>query len=267
MGGRKLEQIKKIKHQKDQRKKQLLALKNKPFHKEDNKQQQQLIDLINHFEFNVNLMRVFQFASFLPYIWGAGKFTLNFIPFSSSLSAMIDPLLLIGLNGYILERFRENDFQQEVEEMEDIYRWIMEENMDEPLKNLEVQRLIELLAPLTSPAKIIIWKKDIKLKEHESNSLLSNMINGIPSLVSNISSFPTFFSAKKEDGLSEKSFKKRIEEWDFQEGNCYEEFKKAIQFFLSPRFRSMAANKSIDAFHHLFSHIQETIPVSFTKMR
>ncbi len=156
----------------------LKALTSKPFNLNDEEQQAALKKYINDFEYNANLMYLFQGMSTGLTAWGGTWLAGFLLPIPEFANYFLSMFLYCGAAGYILQNFSLADFHNQLDEMKVIYNWCLKKNQPEYdgttdntviLSNPNIQRMIKLMAPLCPTEFMLVWKKITAVEETKSS--------------------------------------------------------------------------------------------------
>ncbi|WP_392537149.1 hypothetical protein [Legionella sp. 227] len=155
----------------------LRSLTSTPFNVNDEKQQAALKKYINDFEYNANLMYLFQGMSTGLTAWGGSWLAGFLLPIPEFAKYFLSMFLYCGAAGYILQNFSLADFHNQLDEMKVIYNWCLKKNQPEYdgtdnteiLSNSDVQRMIKLMAPLCPTEFMCVWKKVTSAEETKTS--------------------------------------------------------------------------------------------------
>lgn len=159
----------------------LRTLTSKPFNLNDEVQQATFKKYINDFEYNANLMYLFQGMSTGLTAGGGGWLAGFLLPIPEFANYFLSMFLYCGVAGYILQNFSIADFHNQLDEMKVIYNWSLKKNQPEYdgatdntaiLSNSDVQRMIKLMAPLCPTEFMLVWKK-VSVAEETKSSIWS----------------------------------------------------------------------------------------------
>ncbi|EHL28984.1 hypothetical protein [Legionella drancourtii] len=193
---------------------------------------------LNDFEFSANQMYLFQGMSTGIKAWGGSWLMGRILPIPDFASYFLTAFLYFGAAGYILQKFNTNDFHDQLEEMKTIYNWCLkgnkevydEANNNEKLNHPEIQRMIELLAPLCSTNFMCVWPK--VTDESGPTSGLGIVVNASQKLYSR------FFSATPQPSDKLKALQIKVENGELAL-NAFSGAEKAIHYFATdPNFRA-----------------------------
>lgn len=182
-----------VEKNKRERAETLKILTSKPFNPNDDEQQATLKKYINNFEYNANLMYLFQGMSTGLTAWGGSWLVGFLLPIPEFANYFLSMFLYCGAAGYILQNFSLDDFHNQLDEMKTIYNWSLKKGLHEydgtdntaVLSSPDIQRLIKLIAPLCTTEFMVTWKK-VSEVEPPKNTLWNS-----------ISSAYSFFSSPK----------------------------------------------------------------------
>lgn len=248
------------------RSEKLRVLTSAPFNIENKEQTKALKNYIDNFELSANQMYLFQAMSSGLTTWGGSWLVGFFLPIPDFANYFLTAVLYFGVAGYILERFSMTDFFEQLAEMKTIYNWCLKDghenysvvgndNLDK-LANPDIQRMIQLMAPLCSTEFMLAWSK--KVTEEEQKGGLSTALSMGYTVVSTgysvlSSPFSLFSPAKKSDTdlkdlkrireLRINDLKVKVETGGFELG-VFNGLEQSIKYFAtSPDFRELMTAK------------------------
>lgn len=256
------QQMKQISAQKKQRQQALTQLMQQPFDLADREQMERLQAYLDHFEFSAHKMYLFQSMSELMKIWGGSWVWGLLLPIPEFIGTFLNYTLYIGVAGLILERFSMSDFHQELSEMQQLYNWIMKEGAEvyspaidnsDKLRHPEIQRMIELIGPLTSPEQLIAWKKMTR-EEESSASLISSTLQYAGSL---------FYKPAPQNSTAAakvSALKERVEKGEMVIG-VIEGLKRAAEYFASnANFKKLATGAVLQLCQQPLQMLRDAAP-------
>jgi len=155
----------------------LRILTSKPFNSNDDEQQASLKKYINNFEYNANMMYLFQGMSTGLTAWGSSWLVGFLLPIPEFANYFLSMFLYCGAAGYILQNFNLDEFHHQLEEMKTIYNWCLKNGQPHydgtdntaTLTNPDIQRLIKLIAPLCSTEFMVTWKPVCDVEQPKSS--------------------------------------------------------------------------------------------------
>ena len=196
------------------RKEKLRVLTSNKFNLDNEDHITALNEYINEFEMGVNKMRLFEGMRTGLFPYGASFFIT--IP-AFILNYILTPFLIIGVLGQWSKRLSVNDFSQQLSDMKVLYNWCLKEGRDRyrdgldntnKLSNVEIKRMIELMAPFCSVDFMLAWKKVSKEEEpQEGLAYYMSYASSALSLFSDHQLIPGVFASYKQLW--------RIESWRF----------------------------------------------------
>lgn len=149
---------------------------------------------VDEFELYANQMYVYQASSAGIRAWIGCTLVSYLIPIPQTVTHLFAFCLYVGITGCILKNFSEKDFYDELNYMKSLYTWCMKKGNDEHkpcsendvlLSNLQVQRMIKLMAPLCEAEFMIAWEP--KSQQSQTNqSWFSWLSSTKPNLNQNI---------------------------------------------------------------------------------
>ena len=240
--------IAEIEKEKKQRIKDLEALVSKPFDLNNKEQLLSLKKYIDNFELSVNRMYLYQASSqgikAFATSWVVGRF----LPFPEFVSSILALLLYLGTAGYILKNASMTDFYNQLEEMKTLYCWCMKdsnatyneqiENTDK-LANPNIQRLIQLIAPLCTINFMVAWPK-LSAHSDAPSGLLSSGLSIAGSVVG------LFYNSTPKTKVNHSQIhdlKFNVENRKY-DVDVFNGLAQSIKYFsTSPEFREMLTNK------------------------
>lgn len=162
----------------------LKTLTSRPFNLKDEEQQAALKKCINDFEYNANLMYLFQGMSTGLTAWGGSWIAGFLLPIPEFANYFLSMFLYCGVAGYILQNFSMDDFHNQLDEMKTLYTWCLKNNQPvydgsdntETLSNPDIQRMIKLMAPLCTTEFMLVWKK-VTVTEESKVSIWNSVYN------------------------------------------------------------------------------------------
>ncbi|KTD13995.1 hypothetical protein [Legionella israelensis] len=226
-------QMKKIAAEKEQHREKLQQLMQQPFDIDNQEQMKELQTYLDHFEFSVNTMYIFQAMSELMKLWGGSWVWGLFLPIPEFIGTILNYTLYIGVAGLVLEHFSIKDFHEELAEIQQLYNWVMKAGSEQyssdtdnskKLLHPEIQRMIELIAPLSHPKDIIAWKKVTDTEDESGPSFIYNAIQYAGYFFSKSSPQNTTASMKV------LALKERVEKGEMTVG-VLEGLKRASEYF------------------------------------
>ncbi|CAM2876347.1 hypothetical protein [Legionella worsleiensis] len=241
MGKLNVEGMAALKVERDKQKERLNSLISGHFDINNAEQMRQLKGYIDDFEYNVNLMYVYQALSNGLKAWGSSCIIALFLPIPDFINPILSACLYFGIAGFILERYSVSDFGNQLIEMEKLYNWCLkngnpkyDDHLDNTAKllNPDIQKMIQLMAPLCPTEFMIAWPKETE-RAHESSHYLSSAFSMGYSLIS--SPFSLFSSASRPDGnqqIALRDLKISVETRSLDRSS-YTGFKQAIDYFMT----------------------------------
>ncbi|KTC79614.1 hypothetical protein [Legionella cherrii] len=219
----------------------LRALTSIPFNVNDVEQQAALKKYINDFEYNANLMYLFQGMSTGLTAWGGSWLAGFLLPIPEFANYFLSMFLYCGAAGYILQNFSLADFHNQLDEMKVIYNWCLKKNQPEYdgtdntaiLSNSDVQRMIKLMAPLCPTEFMLVWKK-VTAAEETKTSIWSSFSYA----------YSLFSSPKPDVDLNRlQDLKASVERRELEVG-VYKGVESAIRYFATDaHFRELLIAK------------------------
>lgn len=224
---------------KEKRASTLKNLTAQPFDVSNVEQLASIKKYLNAFEFSANQMYLFQGMSTGIKTWGSSWIIGCIIPIPDFANFFLTGFLYLGAAGYILQKFNINDFHDEVEEIKTLYNWCLKGNKavydgannNNKLNHPEIQRMIELLAPLCTTQFMCAWPKISN--EAKPQSGLGSVVSASQRLYSR------FFSTTPPPSDKLLALQTKVENGEL-ELNAFNGTEKAIRYFATaPNFRVM----------------------------
>ncbi|RUR19632.1 hypothetical protein ELY21_03275 [Legionella sp. km535] len=220
---------------------ELRSLVSSPFDSGNLEQLNALKKYINDFEYSVNQMYVYQALSNGLKAWGGSFIVARFLPIPDFINPILSACLYFGVAGFILERFSISDFYNQLNEMKQLYNWCLkggnthyDERIDntQGLLNPDIQRMIQLMAPLCTTEFMMAWPNEAERAE-EPTGYISNAISIGYSFMS--SPFSLFSKSPLPSGdqrikLHDLKISVETRKLDL---NAYTGFKQAIDYFMT----------------------------------
>lgn len=252
-----VEQIKK------ERAELLKVLISKPFNLHDEEQQMALKRYIDHFEFTVHQMYLFQGMSTGLTAWGGSWLLGFFLPIPAFANYILSIFLYCGAAGYILEHFSMQEFHAQLDEMKTIYNWCLKKNQIEYdgtdnttiLSNPLVQKMIKLIAPLSPTEFMLAWKK--VTQEEEPKSTIWGSVSFAYSL----------FSSSKSSVNHHRllDLKASVENRELDIG-VFKGVEEAIRYFATdPNFRALLVDKVKQPIDQIKNILPSVLSLGYSK--
>lgn len=219
-----------------------------PFDIRNEKLVSALTSYIDDFEFNTNLMYLFQAMneglkpSFSMWMLG------YLLPFPEFVNYLTTACIYVGITGHILEKFDLSNFYDELQDMKVLYNWCLKGGQEqynakmdntEKLAQPEIQRLIKSLAPLCSVDFMVAWPRETAKSEESNPGWIASGIGAVTSAVS-------FFSSTKssKDLTQITNLKIAVETGEFDVG-VVKGVEKAIMYFTptNPKIKELVVSK------------------------
>ncbi|MGC1183417.1 hypothetical protein [Legionella sp.] len=245
------------------KKKRIAALQSliaQPFNITNPEQVVAVKEYIDNFEFAANQMYLFQGLSLGLFSWSSSLVIARIVPIPDFANYLLTSLFYFGAAGYILQKFNTTDFYNHLEEMKTIYNWCLKENKEiysglnnnDTLDHPEMQRMIELLAPLCSTHFMCVWPKF--KDENELKSGLAAVV-GVGQKV-----YTRFFCPVQQPSDKLKALQVKIEKGELTL-NTWKGSEKAIRYFATnTNFREMLRAK----IRAPLDYIKEVLPEIIT---
>ena len=257
----------------------LAELMKNPFNIEDPEHLKILKRYIDEYELQLHQMYFYQALGELVNCW-AGFWALSFLlPVPDLITDLLAYGLYAGVGGWVLENFNYSNFMEQTSEMQQLYNWALkgnnhkyDESIDNEakLENPEIQRLIHVLAPMSSPEFLLAWKPIVG-KQPENNSWMSSIYNA-SSYVSNTTyNALTYFSRQPtvDPSMAAKiqQLKSAVELGELQKGS-FEGFKQAIEYFAtSTEFRDLMKEKGLNLVQEPIAMLKEKAPTHVSAIK
>jgi hypothetical protein len=227
----------------------LRELMNKPFDANNPNHMKAVKRLVDEFEYQSHQMYVYQALGEMVNLWGASWALSYVLPIPEFLTYTLSYGLYIGGASLLLKNFNYSNFMEQTTEMQQLYDWCMKGNMHEydgkvdntdKLKHSEIQRLIRVLAPMSSPDFMIAWKR-VTDEDAQAPSMLSSVWNYGSSFFTESTPYDPSMAAKI------KELQANVELGQMTKGS-FEGLKQAVEYFAtSSEFRALMQEKAWDA--------------------
>lgn len=122
----------------------------------------------DEFELAVNQMYLAQALHEALYLWGILWMLGYLLPIPEFIISTISTFIYFGIAALLFEKYNSTDFSLQVQDMRLLYNWCLKNNHEvwpvshdntAVLSHPDVQRMIKLLAPLTSTEFMIAWTR------------------------------------------------------------------------------------------------------------
>ncbi len=241
----------------------LKILTSKPFNPNDDEQQASLRKYINNFEYNANLMYLFQGMSTGLTAWGGSWLVGFLLPVPEFANYFLSMFLYCGAAGYILQNFSLDDFHNQLDEMKAIYNWCLKNGLQKydgtdntaTLTNPDIQRLIKLIAPLCTTEFMLAWKKVSEDEQPKSTIWTS------------ISSAYSFFTAPTPsvDHNRLQDLKASVERRELDVG-VFKGVEGAVRYFATdPHFRELLTSKVKQPVDQIREMLPSVLSLNYSK--
>jgi len=254
-------------------KQQFLAeLMSTPFDLEKPEHLKALKRYIDEYELQLHQMYFYQALGELVNCW-AGFWALSFVlPVPDFITDLLAYGLYAGVGGWVLKSFNYSNFMEQTSEMQQLYNWALKGNNhkyddsidnEAKLENPEIQRLIRVLAPMSSPEFLLAWKPIVG-KQPENNSWVSSVYNAGSYVTSTTYNAFTYFSQQPtidpSMAIKIQQLKSAVESGEFRKGS-FEGFKQAIEYFAtSTEFRNLMKEKGLNLVQEPIAMLKEKAP-------
>ncbi|TAL62495.1 MAG: hypothetical protein EPN84_06335 [Legionella sp.] len=168
-----------LKKENIKRQQDLKSLISEPFDLKNDRHMDELRRRMNYFELSTYKMAMYQGMS-ETFKYATGGWLLGYFPLVPQFfNSIFTFLIYVGMVGQVLEKFSLSDFQRELVEMQALYNWCFKggkDQYDPQIKNddkllhSDMQRFIQLLAPLTSRDFMIAWDKVTNSSNEEASN-------------------------------------------------------------------------------------------------
>lgn len=176
----------------DKKQEHIEALNNllaQPFNLQNEIHTAALKKYIDDFEFIAHQMYLFQATRTMVTAW-VGSWVISYIlPIPNFVNSILAAMFYLGVEGYILEEFRTNDFISQNLEMRAIYNWVLKDskgtydssiNNTEKMEHIEIKRLIKIMAPFNDFKFMQAWPE--VRQENQSSSWWPRWFNSAPTI-------------------------------------------------------------------------------------
>lgn len=263
MGKMSVEGMAAVEKSKSERAEALRALTSKPFNINDEEQLAALKKYVIDFEYNANLMYLFQgMKSGLKF--GGGPWLAGFLlPIPEFVNYFLVTYLWCGGMGWMLETFNTTDFHNQLEEMKVIYNWCLKQNQSKYdgatdntalLSNTTVQHMIRLLAPICPVEFMLVWKK-VTVEEETKSSIWSSFSYA----------YSLFSSPKNNVDLNRlQDLKASVERRELDLG-IYKGVESALRYFATdPHFKELLTSRIKQPVDQFKNTITDMLPSMLT---
>ncbi len=259
-------QMDQFEQKKSQRKKNIKDLKQQKFDIGNDQQLRELQKYLNEFEFSVHKMYLFQSMSQLSKLWGGSWLWSMRLPIPEFVGSMLNYSLFIGVCGILLQSFSMTDFNQQLRDLQKLYKWCMKDGQDhyhpsidnhDKLAHPDIQWMIELIGPFSEPQFMIAWDRVTENDNASSQSAFATLSNIYQSGAS-------FFSPQTPRDQSREAkimdLKTRTEQGQMTVG-VTEGLKRAAEYFTSsPHFREFASKETMRLCQIPIQSLKDAVP-------
>jgi hypothetical protein len=247
-----------VKKQKAERERDIRELTANAFVSTNIEQRKKLKQYVDAFELSANQLYLFQAMGTGLQTWAGSWIVARLLPIPEFLNNLLTSFLYLGVAGYILQNFSIKDFYEQLEQMKSLYIWSVKNGQDDVDTNLscpETQRLLKLIAPLTSSEFVISWER----QSPEAQPAPGILSTGYAALSS---TFSLFYRSQAKDTEHNRNkvrdLKIQAETRGF-DVSVFTGFKQAMEYFASSQeFRDLLSHK----FSRPINLIKSVVPSS-----
>jgi len=221
------------------------ALIAKPFNLSNKDHIAALNKYMDEFECYKNTMYVYQAASEI-FNYSAGGWLFSWlISIPTFLSSSCFVLACIGAAGVKLESKSILDFDSELQKMEMLYNWVLKKGSADyvegtdntaKLEQLEIQRLVLLIAPLCETEFLRVWPAETTVQTDNTNELAKAFMSGINAISAGINLITR--SKQTVEQLKLKDLKVAVEQRQLDTGVIKSLEQAGRYFAMSPEFKT-----------------------------
>lgn len=263
MGKLTVEGMAAVEKNKRERAEALTLLTSKNFNPKDEEQLASIRKYINNFEYNANLIYLYQGMSTGLTAWGGAWLLGLLLPVPEFAKYFLSMFLYCGAAGYILQNFSLEDFHNQLDEMKTIYNWCLKSGQhkydgtdnSQALSNPDIQRLIKLIAPLCTTEFMLAWKPVSEAEQPKST------------IWNSISSVYSFFTAPTPtvDQNRLLDLQASVERRELDVG-VFKGVESAIRYFATdPHFRELLTSKVKQPVEQIKGMLPSVLTLNYSK--
>lgn len=246
-----------ILNDRDEQLRKLRALFSTPFNESNPEHLKALKTYLDNFEFDLARKELYKTGNRIMFGYLV-YFAVTWFFRIQAFDSIATPTLAFGVMCELLNRASKTDYANTITEMKELYNWVMKSGKDEYIEgmdatdkmtNSDVQRLILLLAPHTTPEFMQAWPKILVNQEPTQQSTMSWLYNSASSAISY--GYSRLTSQPKSDEVLNEEHKVRalkllVEKDEVSSGVVKSMADVCKKITSDPEFRSMVLTKGFD---------------------